>query len=117
MPLVVPGLMGSNNNDNNEQETWMNKLVGKKLTDDSTSDNTVRNPFSVPRELREEKERERERESLHIADRAVFGGRASQSRTCPRSIGSLSLGAWSRRISSRIGQLKLLRFGGLGVHF
>ena len=47
MPLVVPGLMGSNNNDNNEQETWMNKLVGKKLTDDSTSDNTVRNPFSV----------------------------------------------------------------------
>lgn len=42
MPLVVPGLMGSaGSNSNNQQEDWMNKLVGKKLTD-SASDNTVR---------------------------------------------------------------------------
>lgn len=40
MPLVVPGLMSSAGS-NNEQESWMNKLVGKKLTD-STSDTTVR---------------------------------------------------------------------------
>ena len=42
MPLVVPGLMSSSgSNSNNQQEDWMNKLVGKKLTD-STSDTTVR---------------------------------------------------------------------------
>lgn len=42
MPLVVPGLMSSSgSNNNNQQEDWMNKLVGKKLTD-STSDTTVR---------------------------------------------------------------------------
>ena len=46
MPLVVPGLMGSTaNNDNNinsQQEEWLNKLVGKKLTDGASSgDNTV----------------------------------------------------------------------------
>ena len=45
MPLVVPGLIGSNANNNNisnsQQEEWLNKLVGKKLTD-SASDNTVR---------------------------------------------------------------------------
>lgn len=41
MPLVVPGVMSSGGSDNNDQqETWMNKLVGKKLTD-SASDNTV----------------------------------------------------------------------------
>ena len=41
MPLVVPGLMSSSGSNNNGQEDWMNKLVGKKLTD-NTSDNTVR---------------------------------------------------------------------------
>ena len=40
MPLVVPGLMSSGGS-NNQQEDWMNKLVGKKLSD-STSDTTVR---------------------------------------------------------------------------
>ena len=52
MPLVVPGLMDSNTNGNNstnydsEQEEWLNKLVGKKLTD-GVSDNTVC-IFSLP---------------------------------------------------------------------
>lgn len=42
MPLVVPGLMNSGgSNSNNQQDDWMNKLVGKKLTD-SASDNMVR---------------------------------------------------------------------------
>ena len=40
MPLVVPGLMSSGGSNTNQQEDWMNKLVGKKLTD-STSDTTV----------------------------------------------------------------------------
>ena len=39
MPLVVPGLMSSGGS-NNQQEDWMNKLVGKKLSD-KASDNTV----------------------------------------------------------------------------
>ena len=47
MPLVVPGLMNSggsnNNNNNNNEDDWMNKLVGKKLTD-SASNNTVGPP-------------------------------------------------------------------------
>ena len=42
MPLVVPGLMNSGSSNNN-QDDWMNKLVGKKLTD-SASDNTVETP-------------------------------------------------------------------------
>lgn len=41
MPLVVPGLMSSGGSNSNQQDDWMNKLVGKKLTD-SASDNTVR---------------------------------------------------------------------------
>ena len=40
MPLVVPGLMNSGGSTNNNQDDWMNKLVGKKLTD-SAPDNTV----------------------------------------------------------------------------
>lgn len=43
MPLVVPGLMSSGGSNNNSQDDWMNKLVGKKLTD-SASDNTVGAP-------------------------------------------------------------------------
>ena len=43
MPLVVPGLMGSNAKDDNSlQEEWLNKLVGKKLVDGvEAGDNTV----------------------------------------------------------------------------
>ncbi len=44
MPLVVPGI--NSGGDNSKTEEWMNKLVGKKLTDD-TPDATVRYiPFS-----------------------------------------------------------------------
>ena len=43
MPLVVPGLMSSGGSNSDLQDDWMNKLVGKKLTD-SASDNTVRWP-------------------------------------------------------------------------
>lgn len=38
MPLVVPGI--NSGGDNSKTEEWMNKLVGKKLTD-GTSDSTV----------------------------------------------------------------------------
>jgi hypothetical protein len=37
MPLVVPGIMTSGDD---QQGKWMNKLMGKKLSD-STSDATV----------------------------------------------------------------------------
>ena len=40
MPLVVPGLMGGSDN-SNQLDEWMNKLMGKKLTEGS-SDATVR---------------------------------------------------------------------------
>ena len=40
MPLVVPGMMGGSGN-SNQQEDWMNKLMGKKITEGS-SDATVR---------------------------------------------------------------------------
>ena len=44
MPLVVPGMMGGSDN-SNQQEDWMNKLMGKKITEGS-SDATVRlKPF------------------------------------------------------------------------
>ena len=38
MPLVVPGVMTSGGN---QHDSWMSKLVGKKITD-STTDETVR---------------------------------------------------------------------------
>lgn len=38
MPLVVPGI--NSGGDNSKTEEWMNKLVGKKLTD-GPSDATV----------------------------------------------------------------------------
>lgn len=49
MPLVVPGMMtsgaGASANNDNTNEAWMNKLLGKKLTD-GASDETVNNhPF------------------------------------------------------------------------
>ena len=37
MPLVVPGVMTSGGN---QQDSWMSKLVGKKITD-ATTDETV----------------------------------------------------------------------------
>lgn len=40
MPLVVPGLMTSGGS-NNQQNDWMSKLVGKKITD-GASDEVVR---------------------------------------------------------------------------
>ena len=40
MPLVIPGMMGGSDS-SNMQEEWMNKLMGKKITEGS-SDATVR---------------------------------------------------------------------------
>ncbi|KAL1992353.1 hypothetical protein VTN49DRAFT_4385 [Thermomyces lanuginosus] len=39
MPLVVPGINAplSNNSNGNNRDEWLTKLVGKKLTDESTS--------------------------------------------------------------------------------
>ncbi|KAM0803829.1 hypothetical protein BDR22DRAFT_886139 [Usnea florida] len=52
MPLVVPGLMTSGgSNNNNNQDDWMNKLVGKKLTD-GASDNTSFAKQDLPKEHR-----------------------------------------------------------------
>ncbi|MCJ1226984.1 hypothetical protein MMC12_003639 [Toensbergia leucococca] len=48
MPLVVPGI---NSGGNNQQSEWMNKLMGKKLTD-STSDNTSFAKQDLPKEHR-----------------------------------------------------------------
>ena len=47
MPLVVPGLMTSDGS-KNQQEDWMNKLVGKKITE-GTSDEMVRVTYPVLR--------------------------------------------------------------------
>ena len=41
MPLVVPGLMTSDGS-KNQQDEWMSKLVGKKITDSGASDEIVR---------------------------------------------------------------------------
>ena len=43
MPLVIPGMMGGSDS-SNMQEEWMNKLMGKKITEGS-SDATVRLNF------------------------------------------------------------------------
>ncbi|KAL2052685.1 hypothetical protein ABVK25_006925 [Lepraria finkii] len=48
MPLVVPGMMGGSGN---QQEDWMNKLVGKKITDGS-SDATSFAKQDLPKEHR-----------------------------------------------------------------
>lgn len=40
MPLVVPGVMTSGGN---QQEEWMGKLMGKKISE-SSSDHTVSTP-------------------------------------------------------------------------
>lgn len=39
MPLVVPGI---NSTDGDSTEDWMTKLVGKKLSDEESSSETVR---------------------------------------------------------------------------
>ena len=41
MPLIVPGMMGAQGGD--DKNSWMNKLVGKKIGE--SSDNTVRIMF------------------------------------------------------------------------
>lgn len=49
MPLVVPGMMTSGANatsNDNSNKTWMNKLLGKKLTD-GASDEIVSAIFDV----------------------------------------------------------------------
>lgn len=38
MPLVVPGIT---NQSDNKTEEWSNKLVGKKITEDETSNEVV----------------------------------------------------------------------------
>lgn len=45
MPLVVPGI-NNNAGSNDPKSEWMNKLMGKKLSD-STTDSTVRPPSSL----------------------------------------------------------------------
>ena len=35
MPLVVPGLMGGNSNDNKDTQKWQQELMGKKLGEQS----------------------------------------------------------------------------------
>lgn len=48
MPLVVPGI--NSGGDNSKTEEWMNKLVGKKLTD-GQSDATVRYSCVLVRQI------------------------------------------------------------------
>jgi hypothetical protein len=42
MPLVVPGITSNGSGDKNEE--WMNKLVGKKISETEPSNETVRVP-------------------------------------------------------------------------
>lgn len=42
MPLVVPGI---NSTSGNKTEEWQNKLVGKKLGDDASTETVCRFPF------------------------------------------------------------------------
>ncbi|KAF4435750.1 putative pua rna binding domain-containing protein [Fusarium austroafricanum] len=49
MPLVVPGI-NSTSGDNAEE--WQNKLVGKKLSDEETSTETVFAKRDLPQETR-----------------------------------------------------------------
>ncbi|KAE8452294.1 hypothetical protein EG329_000994 [Mollisiaceae sp. DMI_Dod_QoI] len=49
MPLVVPGI--NSGGDNSKTEEWMNKLVGKKLTD-GTPDATSFAKQDLPKETR-----------------------------------------------------------------
>ncbi|KAL2043645.1 hypothetical protein N7G274_003952 [Stereocaulon virgatum] len=48
MPLVVPGMMGGSGN---QQQEWMNKLVGKTITD-GNSDATSFAKQDLPKEHR-----------------------------------------------------------------
>ncbi|MCJ1273812.1 hypothetical protein MMC21_001605 [Puttea exsequens] len=54
MPLVVPGLMGpaSHNNASSQQEEWMSKLMGKRITDGAASDATNFAKQDLPKEHR-----------------------------------------------------------------
>lgn len=44
MPLVVPGVT---NESNDKTQEWSNKLVGKKITDDETSNEVVSHSSSL----------------------------------------------------------------------
>ncbi|KAF4997131.1 hypothetical protein ACHAPU_008600 [Fusarium lateritium] len=48
MPLVVPGINSTGDN----TEEWMNKLVGKKLSDEESSNETVFAKRDLPQETR-----------------------------------------------------------------
>jgi len=53
MPLVVPGVTSQ---PDNKTEEWSNKLVGKKITEDETSNEVVSHPrLFTPRERKREK--------------------------------------------------------------
>jgi hypothetical protein len=53
MPLVVPGVTSQ---PDNKTEEWSNKLVGKKITEDETSNEVVSHPrLLTPRERKREK--------------------------------------------------------------
>ncbi|KAF7551811.1 hypothetical protein G7Z17_g4771 [Cylindrodendrum hubeiense] len=49
MPLIVPGI---NSTTGDKTEEWQNKLVGKKLTDDDASNETVFCKRDLPQETR-----------------------------------------------------------------
>ncbi|EGU85246.1 hypothetical protein FOQG_07766 [Fusarium oxysporum f. sp. raphani 54005] len=49
MPLVVPGI---NSTSGDKAEEWQNKLVGKKLSDEETSTETVFAKRELPQETR-----------------------------------------------------------------
>ncbi|CCT73677.1 hypothetical protein H9Q69_003030 [Fusarium xylarioides] len=49
MPLVVPGI---NSTSGDKAEEWQNKLVGKKLSDEETSTETVFAKRDLPQETR-----------------------------------------------------------------
>ncbi|KAJ4257379.1 hypothetical protein ACHAPJ_006171 [Fusarium lateritium] len=49
MPLVVPGI---NSTSGDSAEDWQNKLVGKKLSDEETSTETVFAKRDLPKETR-----------------------------------------------------------------
>ncbi|KAH6880085.1 hypothetical protein B0T10DRAFT_609687 [Thelonectria olida] len=49
MPLVVPGI---NSTGGDKTEEWSNKLVGKRLTDDEASTETVFAKRELPQETR-----------------------------------------------------------------
>lgn len=58
MPLVVPGITGTDGGDPNE--VWMNKLVGKTVTDDDHSETVCSPSFPTAHILRPEADPKRQ---------------------------------------------------------